>query len=93
MKVENMKSANGNSVPNQFIIRGDLIVFQSYESKIAEYNPDTGELYLNGNMWDYSATTRKYFKQFVNQETVHYQYENKSKWEKLIKNNPNIIEV
>lgn len=37
MKVENMKSYRGNTVPNQFVITiGDAVYFQSYESTIAK---------------------------------------------------------
>ena len=36
MKVKNMVSANGNFVPNQFIIKnGDTVWFQSYDTIVA----------------------------------------------------------
>ena len=54
MKVENMRSAKGNIVPNQFIITdGDVEYFQSYKTIIAKYVDD-------------SRTTSKYRNQFLN---------------------------
>ena len=68
MKVENMTSSRGNTVPNQFIIcDGYKIWFQSYSTMIARKDtkpfPPTIELdYLH---WDYSVTTGKYRNQFL----------------------------
>jgi len=64
MKVENMISSRGNSVPNQFIIRSnDGIRFQSYDSTIV-FIPRTGKTQLGCN-WDYSRTTGKYRNSFL----------------------------
>tara|TARA_Y100001973_G_scaffold83125_1_gene123092 strand:- start:324 stop:587 length:264 start_codon:yes stop_codon:yes gene_type:complete len=64
MKVENMKSARGNKVPNQFIItdNGDEY-FQSYRSIIAKRSE--GKIYLDDYYWDYSVTTGKYRNEFL----------------------------
>jgi|TARA_R100000479_G_C6238050_1_gene147728 hypothetical protein len=64
MKVENMTSARGNTVPNQFIItdNGDEY-FQSYKSIIAKRSK--GKIYLDNYYWDYSVTTGKYRNEFL----------------------------
>ena len=64
MKVENMTSAWGNTVPNQFIItdNGDEY-FQSYRSIIAKRSK--GKIYLDDYYWDYSVTTGKYRNEFL----------------------------
>ena len=64
MKVENMTSARGNTVPNQFIItdNGDEY-FQSYRSIIAKRSE--GKIYLDDYYWDYSTTTGKYRNEFL----------------------------
>ncbi len=72
MKVRNMESANGNAIPNQFIIseeghgaNGNFIrkeAFQSYNSIIVEKIvwPDVTRITLDRDKWDYSKTTGKY---------------------------------
>jgi hypothetical protein len=73
MRVENMKSARGNDVPNQFIIQiAAGLVFQSYNTVIAVKYLD-GQVELDANSWDRSVTTGKYRNQFLGetrQETV-----------------------
>lgn len=81
MKVQNMTSASGNKVANQFIIEGAVVqlpddtytgqMFQSYDSCVAliayECN-NTGNIckvFLDSNFWDYSVTTSKYRNQFL----------------------------
>ena len=65
MKVSNMYSSNGNQVPNQFIINdGNKTVFQSYKTIVAV--KENGEVTLDGNALEYSNTTLKYLKQFLN---------------------------
>ena len=89
MEVENMKTPNGNTAPNQFLIHGyDSVTFQSYKSKIADYNRRQDELIVYED-WDYSKTTLKYFKQFINTETS-FNYENVNQWREEMKNNPKI---
>ena len=56
---------------NQFLFYDDRkIVFQSYDSIIAEIDKKTGELFF-GSDWDYSNTTRKHLYMFLND----YKYE------------------
>lgn len=60
MRVRNMRSPNGNNVPNQFIIYTDdgACYFQSYNTIIVK---NTGsKTILDVNYWDYSNTTGKY---------------------------------
>lgn len=65
VKVENMTSANGNKVANQFIIRADgNEYFQSYDSLIAVRMAD-GKTILDENLWNYSNTTGKYRNYFL----------------------------
>lgn len=67
---------------NQFTLAdtktGD-IVFKSYGRLIAIYSTDTQDLKLNADWWNYSNTTRKYFKQFINNYTA-FNYETKKQW-------------
>ena len=69
MKVQNMTSANGNKVANQFIIYGNNsdVYFQSYKSIIVKMNDD--EVQLDQKYWNYSNTTGKYRNIFLN-ETI-----------------------
>ena len=65
MKVSNMCSNNGNQVPNQFIIdNGNKTVFQSYKTIVAV--KENGKVTLDSNALEYSNTTLKYLKQFLN---------------------------
>jgi|TARA_B100000900_G_C20572192_1_gene713713 hypothetical protein len=66
MRVQNMTSARGNKVANQFIIndKGEEY-FQSYRSIIAKKSQ--GKIYLDEYFWDYSTTTGKYRNQFLNE--------------------------
>jgi hypothetical protein len=68
MKVKNMKSKNGNTVPNQFIINDDLgnRFFQSYNSIIVKQDSE-GQIWLDRETWDYSVTTAKYRREFLNE--------------------------
>lgn len=92
MRVENMKNLKGNTVKNQFILRQDRrIIFQSYDSTICTWDKDTEKLILNGDIWDYSNTTRKFFKQFL-EEFTNIKYISKSDFLKLLETeNNNII--
>ena len=66
MKVQNMTSASGNKVANQFLVRGDdgWLTFQSYDSVIARVHYE-GMTELDEKNWDYSVTTSKYRNQFL----------------------------
>ena len=65
LSVKNMTSSNGNLVPNQFVIDdGNKTVFQSYNTIIAVKKKD--KVTLDSNALEYSNTTLKYVKQFLN---------------------------
>ena len=65
MIVQNMTSQNGNKVPNQFIIdNGNKTLFQSYKTIVAV--KENGKVTLDSNALEYSNTTLKYLKQFLN---------------------------
>tara|TARA_R110002073_G_scaffold198552_5_gene357676 strand:- start:3946 stop:4224 length:279 start_codon:yes stop_codon:yes gene_type:complete len=69
MKVTNMTSIrSGNPVANQFIINDDLgnRFFQSYNSIIVKQDSE-GQTWLDNATWDYSVTTAKYRKEFLNE--------------------------
>jgi len=68
--VENMLSRNGNVIPNQFLIRTpDGVFFQSYETIIAVVGDPNGQVTLDEERWDFSATTGKYRNRFLG-ETI-----------------------
>ena len=63
IKVNNMRSHNGNDVPNQFEIETDNgLYFQSYRTLIACKRG--GKVHLDPH-WDCSRTTMKYLNQFL----------------------------
>ena len=68
MKVKNMTSPKGNKVANQFIINDEFgnEYFQSYNSIIVKKNAD-GRIFLDERTWDYSVTTAKYRREFLNE--------------------------
>jgi len=72
MKVENMISARGNTIANQFIIndKGE-VYFQSYKSIIAKKSQ--GKIYLDEYFWDYSVTTGKYRNDFLGEKKIDTQ--------------------
>ena len=71
IKVKNMTSGKGNEVPNQFVITTpEGRYFQSYQSIIA-FKPYHGKIQLDGSTWDYSATTSKYRRSFLNGEGIN----------------------
>jgi len=65
VKVYNLESPrSGNAVPNQYEIRiGNKIYFQSYNSIICKIQE--GKIYLDSYYWNYSRTTSKYLKIFL----------------------------
>jgi len=67
-KVYNLTSSrSGRPVANQYeIITKDNYIFQSYNSIIAKVNRKNNQITLDDYYWDYSATTLKYLKQFLN---------------------------
>ena len=95
MEVENL-----NGYANQFIISEySKLTFQSYKTKICsfsiyntnELNKTTNHLLLYSDMWDYSVTTRRHFKAFINQYTS-FTYKDRQQWLKEIEND-DLIEV
>jgi hypothetical protein len=68
MRVENMRSPNGNQVPNQFIIWTDKgKYFQSYRTIIA-FIDNNNNVFLDKDSWDYSRTTGKYRNIFLGEK-------------------------
>ena len=71
-KVENFRSPRSNKpVANQFKItmQNGLEVFQSYDSIIVLKDKKNDEIYLDANSWDYSNTTSRYRKLYLNEDT------------------------
>ena len=68
IRVHNLNSPRtGNPVANQYeITTKDNYIFQSYNSIIAKRNRETNKITLDSYYWDYSVTTLKYLKQFLN---------------------------
>lgn len=70
--VQNMRSRNGNPVPNQFIIfTPEATYFQSYNSIIVKTTFEDGNrvVYLDKDTWDYSVTTARYRSIFLGEST------------------------
>lgn len=57
----------------------------SYTTTIASYDYTTRELKLNVNYWDYSQSTLKHLKHFINNYTC-YNYDSKKDFEISIEN-------
>ena len=84
MLIENMRSAKGNKVANQFKITYNYkTYFKSYNSVVAAIDRWSGkaELYQD---WDYSNTTRKYLYKFLG-EYGYKELNNKKAVEAAIK--------
>lgn len=78
---------------NQFAIyykddKRQLVAFQSYNTLICWLEGQ--KLYINYSMWDYSKTTSKHLKIFINEYTM-YNYENHLQFAKEIATNENFI--
>ena len=72
MKVSNMKSSRGNSIPNQLIIHtSEFELFQSYDSIIVKTTFEDGKriVYLDEYYWNYSKNTAKYRNLFLGETT------------------------
>ena len=83
-KVKNLRSNNGNKVPNQFEIvqtKKDYCkhIFQSYQTTIAtiEYKNNGKQIIFDTNALNYSRTTNRYLYKFM--------LMNRKEIEKLIK--------
>ena len=71
-KVNNFLSPRSNKpIANQFkiVMQNGLEVFQSYETIICIKDPRNNEIYLDKNSWDYSNTTSRYRKFFLQEDT------------------------
>lgn len=69
MQVVNLRSPQGNEVPNQFEVRtSDGVFFQSYKSVIAFIPNDGSKTQLDSKFWDYSNTTGKYRNIFLGED-------------------------
>ncbi len=77
MIVQNMLSQNGNKIPNQFVIKlpENVSIFQSYNTVIAQNR--NGKIVLDSKALEYSATTTKYLKQFLNTSDSKKQLQDK----------------
>lgn len=66
LRVIPMEGRSGKAVPNQYIIQiGADMVFQSYNSIVAEYVGEKGKLTINNEIARCSITTKKYLNQFL----------------------------
>ena len=66
LKVNNIISAKGNAIANQFEIedyKNGITYFQSYKTIIAKI--EGGKLGVDRQSWDYSRTTSKYLNVFL----------------------------
>lgn len=91
MTVKNMCSVRtGKPVANQFIIHDDetdVYVFQSYKSVCAEYDSRRKALALYSD-FDYSVTTSRYCKSFIENYTV---FDVSEVWRKAKKDNQRVF--
>lgn len=66
MQVTQLLNQRGNAAANQFIINSENgQTFQSYKSLIA-FKPNNGDTPILSEHWDYSKTTLKHLKLFLN---------------------------
>lgn len=76
----------------------NLYQLENYHSTIARYDINTKKLYLNNNIlnnkiiWNYSQTTLKELKRFINNYT-NYNYETFKEFKKTVEENKNIFEI
>lgn len=74
MRVQNMQSTRGTTVPNQFIVSdGNKKAFQSYDSVICVINDNNGTITLDCDKWNCSKTTSRYRNQFLGETTKETQ--------------------
>lgn len=71
----------------------EVLEFWSYETKIATFNKKTSILKLNSKKWDFSQTTLKQLKRFINSYIEKDYYLNRKDFEKRIHKNGNIFLV
>lgn len=87
--VENLTTNGGNVAQEQVVVMvGGLMKFISYSTDIAYYDDNTGQLEVTED-WEYSNTTMKYFKQFIEDYTEH-DYISAKDFREQLKNNDKI---
>jgi hypothetical protein len=70
-KVRQMSTPGDNITPNQMTIDTvDGVYFQSYKSVIAFRDKHTGKYTLDRHKWDYSVTTKRYLREFLNESVA-----------------------
>ena len=70
---------------------GDNLIFVSYKTKIATWDGQKNKLYLSKKNWDYSQTTLKQLKYFINSYIEENYYKTKKDFIKKIAVNDNIV--
>ena len=89
VKVEQLANKNQFVItytkPNGFRVYS----FQSYDSLIAVYDTEDGKLYINWYKWDYSKTTMKHLKMFIEDWTI-YNYVDKKSFNHFIATSPDV---
>ena len=63
-------------------------LFLSYDTLIAIYNTENYDIAVNTNKWDYSKTTMRWLKTFINDYTARH-YDNKQQFAYFIYNDVN----
>lgn len=90
MYVSNLISSKGNKVANQFkIVNGDVVAFQSYESRIITVDKANNTIFIHSD-YGYSRTTAKYTKIFL-QDVFYVDFANEII--KAVKNNETKIDM
>lgn len=89
--MKNLKIETLGANQNIVTVDNKQVTFISYDSTIADYDIQNRILYLHGDMWDYSNTTRKYFKKFINYFTQFTYIDKKQFLKELECDNPKII--
>ncbi len=89
--VKNLRSNNGNKVPNQFEITqrkkdSTKYIFQSYSTVIAqiEYKNNNRKIIFDTDALNYSRTTNRYLYKFMKSK-FHFSTMNRKKIDELIK--------
>ena len=73
--------------------KNGILEFWSYKTKIASFNKNRLILKLNREKWDFSQTTLKQLKRFINSYVEDDYYVNRKDFEKRIHKNGNIFLV
>ena len=83
---------------NQFVIYYNnennpclnVVCFQSYATLICYYSSNENKLYINYSMYDYSKTTLKHLKMFINEYTP-FNYDNKTQFDNFLQTSEKVI--